>query len=38
MESFFARAEHSYVGIHHRFSLKYLTGYMAMVAWKEDTR
>ncbi|MGO7040034.1 IS1595 family transposase [Rhizobium acaciae] len=38
IESFFARAERSYVGIHHRFSVKYLDWYMAMVAWKEDTR
>ncbi|NEJ19404.1 hypothetical protein GR247_04345 [Rhizobium leguminosarum] len=38
IESFFARAERSYVGTHHRFSLKYLDWYMAMVAWKEDTR
>lgn len=37
IESFFARAERSYVGIHHRFSVKYLDWYMAMVAWKEDT-
>lgn len=38
IESFFARVECSYVGIHHRFSVKYLDWYMAMVAWKEDTR
>jgi hypothetical protein len=38
IESFFSRAERSYVGIHHRFSVKYLDWYMAMVAWKEDTR
>lgn len=38
IESFFARVERSYVGIHHRFSVKYLDWYMAMVAWKEDTR
>jgi hypothetical protein len=38
IESFFARAERAYVGIHHRFSVKYLDWYMAMVAWKEDTR
>lgn len=38
IENFFARAERSYVGIHHRFSVKYLDWYMAMVAWKEDTR
>ncbi|MGO6748265.1 hypothetical protein ACCS93_38810 [Rhizobium ruizarguesonis] len=31
-------AERSYVGIHRRFSVKYLDWYMAMVAWKEDTR
>ena len=38
IESFFARAERSYDGIHHRFSVKYPDWYMAMVAWKEDTR
>ena len=38
IESFFACAERSYVGIHHRFSVKYLDWYMAMVALKEDTR
>jgi ISXO2-like transposase domain/Transposase zinc-ribbon domain len=38
IESFFSRAERSYVGIHHRFSVKYLDWYMALVAWKEDTR
>lgn len=34
----FARVERSHVGIHHRFSGKYLDWYMAMVAWKTDTR
>jgi hypothetical protein len=38
IESFFARAERSYVGIYHRFSVKYLAWYMAMVACKEHTR
>jgi hypothetical protein len=38
IEGFFARAQRAYVGIHHRFSVKYLDWYMAMVAWKEDTR
>jgi hypothetical protein len=38
VEGFFARAERAYVGVHHRFSVKYLDWYMAMVAWKEDTR
>jgi hypothetical protein len=38
IEGFFARVERSYVGIHHRFSTKYLDWYMAMIAWKEDTR
>ena len=37
IESFCARAERWYVGIHHRFSLKCLDWYMAMVAWKEGT-
>ncbi len=38
IESFFARVERSYVGIHHRFSTKYLDWYVATLAWKEDTR
>jgi transposase-like protein len=38
IEGFFARVERAYVGIHHRFSVKYLDWYMAMIAWKEDTR
>jgi len=33
-----ARAERSYVGIHHRSPVKDLDWYQAMVAWKEDTR
>ncbi|MDW9776432.1 IS1595 family transposase [Sinorhizobium meliloti] len=38
IEGFFARAQRAYVGIHHRLSVKYLDWYMAMIAWKEDTR
>ena len=38
LESFFSRAKRAYVGIHHRFSMKYVDWYMAMVAWKEHTR
>jgi len=38
VEGFFARVERAYVGINHRFSVKYLDWYMAMTAWKEDTR
>lgn len=38
VESFFNRVERSYVGIHHRFSMKYLDWYAASIAWKEDTR
>jgi hypothetical protein len=38
VEGFFARIERAYVGVHHRFSMKYLDWYAASVAWKEDTR
>jgi hypothetical protein len=38
IEGFFARVERAYIGVHHRFSTKYLEWYMAMIAWKEDTR
>jgi hypothetical protein len=38
IESFFSRVEKAYKGINHRFSTKYLDWYMAMLAWKEDTR
>ncbi|BDA85463.1 hypothetical protein Sa4125_30050 [Aureimonas sp. SA4125] len=38
VESFFSRLERSYVGIHHRFSMKYLDWYVADVAWREDFR
>ena len=37
MEGFFAGIERAYVWINHRFSVKYLDRYMAMIAWKEDT-
>ena len=38
VESFFSRIERSFVGIHHRFSVKYLDWYVADLAWKEDHR
>jgi transposase-like protein len=38
VESFFSRVEKAYVGIYHRFSMKYLDWYAANLAWKEDTR
>lgn len=38
VESFFSRVERSYVGVHHRFSVKYLDWYVADLAWKEDHR
>jgi hypothetical protein len=38
VESFFSRVQRAYVGIHHRFSLKYFDWYVAELAWREDTR
>jgi transposase-like protein len=38
VESFYSRVERSYVGIHHRFSMKYLDWYVADLAWREDMR
>lgn len=38
VESYFARVHRSYVGQHHRFSMKYLDWYVADLAWREDTR
>lgn len=38
VESFFSRVQRSYVGIHHRFSLKYFDWYVAELAWREDWR
>jgi len=38
IESFFNRIQRAYVGIHHRFSTRYLDWYVADLAWKEDTR
>ena len=38
VESFFSRLERAYVGIHHRFSTRYLDWYVADIAWREDTR
>lgn len=38
VESFFSRIQRAYVGIHHRFSTRYLDWYAADIAWREDTR
>ena len=38
VESFFSRVERSYVGVHHRFSVRYVDWYVADLAWKEDHR
>lgn len=38
VESFFSRVQRSYVGIHHRFSLKYFDWYAADLVWREDSR
>ncbi len=38
VESFFSRIQRAYVGIHHRFSLKYFDWYVAELAWREDNR
>ncbi len=38
VESFFSRVQRAYVGIHHRFSLKYFDWYVAELAWREDSR
>lgn len=38
VESFFSRIQRAYVGIHHRFSTRYLDWYLADLAWREDTR
>ena len=38
VESFFSRIQRGYVGIHHRFSLKYFDWYAAEMAWREDLR
>ncbi|WP_131803300.1 IS1595 family transposase [Mesorhizobium sp. LCM 4576] len=38
VESFFSRVQRAYVGIHHRFSLRYFDWYVAEIAWREDTR
>ena len=38
VESFFSRVQRAYVGIHHRFSLKYFDWYIAELAWREDVR
>lgn len=37
-ESFFSRVQRAYVGIHHRFSVRYLDWYVAELAWREDDR
>jgi hypothetical protein len=38
VESFFSRIQRAYIGIHHRFSTRYLDWYVADLAWREDTR
>lgn len=38
VESFFSRIQRSYVGIHHRFSVRYFDWYAAEIAWGEDNR
>lgn len=38
VESFFSRVQRAYIGIHHRFSLKYFDWYVAELAWCEDVR
>ncbi len=38
VESFFSRIQRSYVGIHHRFSVRYFDWYAAEIAWREDNR
>lgn len=38
IKSFFSRIQRAYVGVHHRFSTRYLDWYVADLAWKEDTR
>lgn len=38
IEGFIARVKRACVGVHHRFSAKYVDWYMARLAWKEDTR
>lgn len=38
VESFFSRVQRAYVGIHHRFSLRYFDWYVAELAWREDCR
>ncbi|ANY81254.1 hypothetical protein BB934_26075 [Microvirga ossetica] len=38
VESFFSRVQRAYVGIHHRFSTRYLDWYVADLAWREDLR
>ncbi|GEM_PF-1969259 len=37
-KSFFSRIQRAYVGIHHRFSVKYFDWYTAEIAWCEDNR
>ena len=38
VESFFSRVQRAYIGIHHRFSLKFFDWYIAELAWREDVR
>jgi hypothetical protein len=37
IESFFSRIQRANVGVHHRFSTRYLDWYLADIAWKEVT-
>lgn len=38
VESYFSRIQRSYIGIHHRFSVRYFDWYAAEIAWREDNR
>ncbi len=38
IESVFSRVRRSYLGIHHRSSLKYVDWYAAELAWREEGR
>ncbi|WP_371418811.1 transposase [Agrobacterium sp. ICMP 6402] len=38
VESFFSRIQRAYIGIHHRFSVRYFDWYAAEIAWREDNR
>ncbi|MTH94817.1 hypothetical protein E1297_02120 [Roseibium sp. RKSG952] len=38
VESFFSRIQRAYIGIHHRFSLRYFDWYVVELVWREDYR